>query len=242
MQQLLRERAEDDGVGVRYGDMSWTWREHLAERGRRGGRASSRLADPDRPLHVGVLLGNTPDMLRAMAAAALGGYVLCGINTTRRGRRAARRRTPRGLPDVLVTDGEHRRPRSTGLDLAGVRVVDVDSRRVGRAGGGRRAADAARRGRRDGHVHDDLHLGHQRRAQGRPGAAHLARSSRGQPGRPLLAHRRRRLLRLDAAVPLQRGRRRLGGRGRAAGAAIVAGRGSRRPGSSTTSATTARRT
>ena len=45
------------------------------------------LADPDRPLHVGVLLGNTPDMLRAMAGAALGGYVLCGLNTTRRARR-----------------------------------------------------------------------------------------------------------------------------------------------------------
>ena len=43
------------------------------------------LLDTDRPPHVGVLLGNTPQMLRAMAGAALGGYVLCGINTTRRG-------------------------------------------------------------------------------------------------------------------------------------------------------------
>ena len=31
MQQLLRERLDDDNVGVRYGDMSWTWREHLAD-------------------------------------------------------------------------------------------------------------------------------------------------------------------------------------------------------------------
>ena len=31
VQQLLRERAEDDHVGVRYGDRTWTWREHLAE-------------------------------------------------------------------------------------------------------------------------------------------------------------------------------------------------------------------
>ncbi len=36
-------------------------------------------------MHVGALLGNSPAMLRSMAAAALGGYVLCGINTTRRG-------------------------------------------------------------------------------------------------------------------------------------------------------------
>ena len=37
-----------------------------------------------------MLLGNTPDMLTAMAAAALGGYVLCGINDTRRGAGLAR--------------------------------------------------------------------------------------------------------------------------------------------------------
>ena len=43
------------------------------------------LVDPDRPAHVGVLLGNTPEFLNQMAAAGLGGYVLCGLNTTRRG-------------------------------------------------------------------------------------------------------------------------------------------------------------
>ncbi len=31
VQQLLRERAEDDNTGVRYGDRTWTWREHVAE-------------------------------------------------------------------------------------------------------------------------------------------------------------------------------------------------------------------
>ena len=43
------------------------------------------LIDPDRPAHIGVLLGNTPEFLNQMAAAGLGGYVLCGLNTTRRG-------------------------------------------------------------------------------------------------------------------------------------------------------------
>ena len=84
VQQLLRERAEDDRPGVRYGDRSWTWREHVAESAAVAA-ALIGVADPGRPLHVGTLLGNTPDMLRAMAAAALGGYTLCGINTTRRG-------------------------------------------------------------------------------------------------------------------------------------------------------------
>ena len=122
VQQLLRERAEDDHVGLRYGDRTWTWREHLAEAADEAA-AVIALADPDRPLHVGVLLGNTPDMLRSMAAAALGGYVLVGLNTTRQG--------PALLADVrrsdcqlLLVNDEHA-PLVEGLDLAGVRVVDV---------------------------------------------------------------------------------------------------------------------
>ncbi|HCB03821.1 MAG TPA: hypothetical protein DEQ43_06165 [Nocardioides bacterium] len=84
VQQLLCERAEDDRIGVRYGDRTWTWRAHLAEAGEQAA-AVLALLDPARPPHVGAMLGNAPDMLRAMAAAALGGYVLVGLNTTRRG-------------------------------------------------------------------------------------------------------------------------------------------------------------
>ncbi len=122
VQQLLRERAEDDHLGLRYGERRWTWSEHLTEA---AGEAAAviALADPDRPLHVGVLLGNTPDMLRSMAAAALGGYVLVGLNTTRQG--------PALLADVrrsdcqlLLVNDEHAHL-VDGLDLDGVRVVDV---------------------------------------------------------------------------------------------------------------------
>lgn len=84
IQQLLRSRMEDDGVAVAHGDQTWTWREHLAEASAEASLLLGLMAD-DRPLHVGALLGNSPAMLRSMAAAALGGYVLCGINTTRRG-------------------------------------------------------------------------------------------------------------------------------------------------------------
>jgi fatty-acyl-CoA synthase len=127
VQQLLRERAEGDGadrVGLKYGDRTWTWRQHLAEAADHAS-AVIALADPTRPLHVGVLLGNTPDMLRSMAAAALGGYVLCGLNPTRRGDAllADVRRADCQL--VLVND-EHA-PLLDGLDLGDVRVVDVDS-------------------------------------------------------------------------------------------------------------------
>ena len=122
LQQLLRERADDDTVGLKYGDETRTWREHLADA---AAHASALItaADPDRPLHVGALLGNTPDMLRALAAAGLGGFVLCGINTTRRGPALARDIARVDAQILLVNSENH--PFIEGLDLTGVRVIDV---------------------------------------------------------------------------------------------------------------------
>ena len=124
IQQLLRERAADDGVAVRYGEDSWTWREHVAEASAVAA-ALIGLADPNRPLHVGTLLGNTPDMLRAMAAAGLGGFTLCGINTTRRGDGLVAD-LRRAEVQLLVTDAEHS-PLLDGLDLDGIQVLDTYS-------------------------------------------------------------------------------------------------------------------
>jgi fatty-acyl-CoA synthase len=84
IQQLLRERATSDAIAVKHGDRQWTWREHMRDGSVRAAALLS-LIDPDRPAHIGVLLGNTPEFLNQMAAAGLGGYVLCGLNTTRRG-------------------------------------------------------------------------------------------------------------------------------------------------------------
>jgi fatty-acyl-CoA synthase len=124
LQQLLRERAGSDGVAVRYGDRTWTWRDHVAEASQQAS-ALIAAADPARPLHVGVLLGNTPDMLAALAAAALGGYVLCGINTTRRGEALAGD-IARVDCQLLVTNAEHRHLLD-GLELPGVTVFDTSS-------------------------------------------------------------------------------------------------------------------
>ena len=124
MQQLLRERLEDDNPGVLHGDRSWTWREHLADAAAEAA-AVIAAADPDRPLHVGVLLGNTPDMLRSMAAAALGGYVLGGLNTTRHAD-ALLADVRRADCQMVLVNSEHA-GLLEGLDLSGVRVVDVDS-------------------------------------------------------------------------------------------------------------------
>jgi len=124
VQQLLRERAEDDNTAVRYGELSWTWREHIAEASAVAA-ALIGIADAERPMHVGSLLGNGPDMLRAMAAAGLGGYTLCGINNTRRGD-GLLNVVRRAECQILVTDAEHL-PLLDGLELDGVRVLDTSS-------------------------------------------------------------------------------------------------------------------
>lgn len=124
IQQVLRDRMQDDGVAVVSEDKTWTWREHLAEAAAEAS-AMIRSADPSRPLHVGVLLGNTPAMLRSMAAAALGGYVLCGINTTRRGD-GLLADIRRSDCQLLLVDPDHR-GLLDGLDLSGIEVIDVTS-------------------------------------------------------------------------------------------------------------------
>jgi fatty-acyl-CoA synthase len=126
VQALLRSRADDDTAAVMYGDHTWTWREHLAEATAEAA-ALVRLADPARPLHVGALLTNSPAMLRAMAGAALGGYVLCGLNTTRRGD-GLLSDIRRSDCQLLLVDPQHR-ALLAGLDLAGLTVVDVTSPR-----------------------------------------------------------------------------------------------------------------
>ena len=135
LQQLLRGRLEQDAPALRYGEQVWTWRQHLAEASATAA-ALIGVADPDRPLHVGALLGNTPEMLTAMASAALGGYVLCGINDTRRGAALAKD-ILRADCQILLTDPAHEELLN-GLDLPGVQVFDVSSAAwsalLGRAG------------------------------------------------------------------------------------------------------------
>jgi fatty-acyl-CoA synthase len=130
VQQLLRQRRDDDTPALAYGDATWTWREHLAE-AEAEAAALIALADAARPLHVGALLGNSPAMLRAMAAAALGGYVLCGINTTRRGA-GLLTDIRRSDCQMLLVDPEHLELLE-GSDLNGIQVLDVSGGRYAEA-------------------------------------------------------------------------------------------------------------
>src|ERR1700739_2684073 len=120
VQQLLRARMRDDTPAAAFGERPWTWRQHLTEAAAEASVLIG-LADTARPLHVGALLGNSAAMLRSMAAAALGGYVLCGINTVRRGT-GLLADIRRGDCQLLLVDADHL-PLLDGLDLATVPAV-----------------------------------------------------------------------------------------------------------------------
>lgn len=130
VQKLLRTRTDDDSVAVISPERTWTWREYLADA---AAEASALLAlvDPARPRHVGALMTNSPAYVRAMAAAALGGYVLCGINTTRRGEGLMSDIT-RSDCQLLLVDDDHA-PLIEGLDLSGVTVLNVAGPRYAEA-------------------------------------------------------------------------------------------------------------
>ena len=120
--QLFEARADDDGTAILSDDRTWTWREYIAE-ARSWAAALLGAADTTRPVHIGTLLGNTPDMLIALAAGALGGYVTVGINTTRRGAALAAD-IARADCQIIITDADHR-GLLDGLELSGVRVLQT---------------------------------------------------------------------------------------------------------------------
>lgn len=121
---LLLARADDDRPGLRFDDREWSWREVVSAS---AARASwIHAAAGPRPIHLGVLLGNVPEYLFWLGAAALGGDVVVGINPTRRGEALAGdiKRTD---CSVLITD-EEGAAMLDGLDLGvgGDRVIRVD--------------------------------------------------------------------------------------------------------------------
>jgi fatty-acyl-CoA synthase len=125
--ELLHRRAGDEGVALLVGDRSWSYRELLQEAARRAALFDD-LRDPGRPPHIGVLLDNVPDYLFWLAAAALSGAVIVGINSTYRGDQLGLliRHTDCQL---LVTDPESR-SLLDGVDtgVANERVLDINGK------------------------------------------------------------------------------------------------------------------
>ena len=114
VRDLLLARADDDRPGLRFEDRSWSWREHVADCASLAAGLTA-LLDPDRPPHVGALLDNTPEMATLLGAAGLGGPVLVGLNTTRRGDGLAQD-IGRTDVQVVVTEPRHA-PALEGLAL-----------------------------------------------------------------------------------------------------------------------------
>lgn len=86
--QIVRSRADDQHVGLRFEDEQWTWAQVVQE-GTDRAAALATLRNEGRQTHIGVLLENVPDYLFWTCAAALSGSVLVGINPTRRGQELA---------------------------------------------------------------------------------------------------------------------------------------------------------
>ena len=82
--EILRVRSGDDTDAFYFEDRAWTYRQVLEEAARRAALFEA-LRDTERPPHIGLLLDNVPDYLFWLAAAAVSGSVIVGINSTYRG-------------------------------------------------------------------------------------------------------------------------------------------------------------
>ncbi|MGI9210300.1 MAG: long-chain-fatty-acid--CoA ligase, partial [Rhodococcus sp. (in: high G+C Gram-positive bacteria)] len=121
---LLTRLSDIDDRGMAFADTRISWREHVRASHDRAALLRD-LLDENAPPHIGVLMDNVPEFSLLLGAAALSGSVVAGLNTTRRGEALAR---DIALTDcrVVFTESAHL-PLLDGLDLPGVRVIDVDS-------------------------------------------------------------------------------------------------------------------
>lgn len=126
--ELLRSRAGDDHVGLRFGAGAWSWSDVVRESAARAVALHGFPAPPDRPRHLGVLLENVPDYVFWIGAAALSGSVLVGLNPTRRG--AALARDIRHTDCDLIITERRLAGLLDGLDhgVPAERVLDIDER------------------------------------------------------------------------------------------------------------------
>ena len=85
---LIRARADDQHLGLRFEDHEWTYAEVVAEQTQRAAVLAELRADG--PFHVALLMDNEPEYVFWMGAAALAGAVLVGGNPTHRGAELAR--------------------------------------------------------------------------------------------------------------------------------------------------------
>jgi len=106
---LLRRNAADPDVAartaLRFGARCWSHAQLLEEAERFATLLRSSL-DPARPLHIGVLLDNTPDYVFALCGAGLVGATVAGLNHARRDEHLAADIDHTDV-QLLVTEARH---------------------------------------------------------------------------------------------------------------------------------------
>ncbi|MFM1724410.1 long-chain-fatty-acid--CoA ligase [Rhodococcus sp. PAM 2766] len=121
---LLEQLRDADTHGIRFEDAYIPWTEHVHGMYDRAALLDA-LLEADRPRHFGVLFDNIPEFSALLGAAAFSGTVLAGLNTTRRGDALAR---DIALSDCQIVFTENTQAHLLdGIDLGGVRVINVDS-------------------------------------------------------------------------------------------------------------------
>ncbi|MGV0835496.1 long-chain-fatty-acid--CoA ligase FadD17 [Mycolicibacterium thermoresistibile] len=116
--ELLEPLIGVDDRGVHFEEEFRSWRDHIEDASALSAALTARL-DPDRPPHIGVLLGNTPLFSALLIAAAMTGLVPVGLNPTRRGAALARDMDRADCQLVLADTAD--------IVPAGVDFIDVTS-------------------------------------------------------------------------------------------------------------------
>jgi fatty-acyl-CoA synthase len=124
---LVRARAADEAPGLSFEGRTWSWREVVAECSLRAAWLHSlRTADPGRPVHVGVLLDNVPELVFLLGGAALSGSVIVALNTSRAPAELAGD-AERADCDLIVTEPRHLDPALQSVRDADLGVIDIES-------------------------------------------------------------------------------------------------------------------
>ncbi len=124
--QLIRDRADDDRVGLAFSDRTWTHAEVVRAQAERAALLL-RLRRPG-PFHVALLMDNLPEYVFWMGGAALAGAVVVGGNPTHRGDELARDLSHTEC-QLLVTTPAYRRlveGHDLGTALPPDRILVID--------------------------------------------------------------------------------------------------------------------
>src|SRR4051812_47660186 len=124
---LVRARAEDEAPGLTFEGRTWTWREIVAECSLRSAWLRSLpTADPGRPVHVGVLLDNVPELVFLLGGAALSGSVIVALNTSRDAAELAGD-AERADCDLIISEPRHLDKALGSAREADLAVIDIES-------------------------------------------------------------------------------------------------------------------